>query len=168
MRLLFICICLYIFNETIVSECSTFHMAPHMYGFSRTRTGLRHGPWHSLVLCLGWTTGDQWVVDSAIGTGFYKLLSVFAKSCPPHMPQYYMKTIGNLRNNSKIAPNSFNLVRYPLGKPLALVASRYFSRRRHASWRHGIPSRFNIITSMTASFVSLCSPTGRVMGREQV
>ena len=30
---LFICVSLYIFSETIASECCTFHMAPHIYGF---------------------------------------------------------------------------------------------------------------------------------------
>ena len=110
LRLLFICVGLYIFSETIASECSTFYMAPHIYGFSCTGTGSRHGPWHSLVLFLGGTIGDQWAVDSAIGTGFYELLSVFAKFYPPHMPQFYMPTISNHRNNSKLAPISHYLV----------------------------------------------------------
>ena len=52
LRLLLICIGLYIFSETIANECSAFHMAPHIYGFSRTRTGSRHGSWHSLVCIL--------------------------------------------------------------------------------------------------------------------
>ena len=104
-------------EQTITSECSTFHMAPHIYRFSCTRTRLCHGPWYSLVLYLGGTIRDQWAVASAIGTGFYKLLSVFAKLYPPHMPQFYMPTIGNHQNNSKIAPINFNLVRFPLGKP---------------------------------------------------
>ena len=51
-----------------------------------TRTVLHHGPWNSLVLYLGWTVGVQWAVDSAIGTGFYKLLSVLVKSYTPHTP----------------------------------------------------------------------------------
>ena len=34
LRLLFICVGLYIFSETITSECSTFHRAPHIYWFS--------------------------------------------------------------------------------------------------------------------------------------
>ena len=37
LRLLFICVGLYIFSETIASECSTFHRASHMYGFSYAR-----------------------------------------------------------------------------------------------------------------------------------
>ena len=51
-----------------------------------TRTVLHHGPWNSLVLYLGWTVGVQWAVYSAIGTGFYKLLSVLVKSYTRHMP----------------------------------------------------------------------------------
>ena len=39
-------------------------------------------------LYLGVTIGAQWAVDSAIDTGFNKLLSVFAKLYPPHMPQF--------------------------------------------------------------------------------
>ena len=58
------------------------------------------------LVYLGGTIGDQWAVDSAIGTGFYKLLWVFPKLYQPHMPQFYMPTIGNHRNNSKIAPIS--------------------------------------------------------------
>ena len=31
LRLLFICVVLFIFSEAIASECSTSHMAPHIY-----------------------------------------------------------------------------------------------------------------------------------------
>ena len=31
------CVGLYIFSETIASECPTFHMAPHLYGFLYAR-----------------------------------------------------------------------------------------------------------------------------------
>ena len=34
---LFICVDLYIFSETIASECCTFHTAPHIYGFLYAR-----------------------------------------------------------------------------------------------------------------------------------
>ena len=77
----------------------------------------------TVFLYLGVTIGAQWAVDSAIGTGFYKLLSVFAKLYPPHMPQIYMPTIGNHRKNSKIAPISHYLVPTSTGKALALVVS---------------------------------------------
>ena len=74
--------------------------------------------------------GAQWAVDSAIGTGFYKLLSVFAKLYTPHMPQFYMPTFGNHRNNSKTAPISLYLVRRPLEKTW-LRWQRYFQRSKH-------------------------------------
>ena len=83
----------------------------------------RRGLWNSLILYLGVTIGAQWAIDSAIGTGFYKLLSVFAKLYPSHMPQFYIPTIGNHRNNSKIAPISHYLVPTSTGKALALVDS---------------------------------------------
>ena len=73
LHLLFTCIGLYIFSETIASECSTFHMALHIYGFSCTRTGSSHGLWHSLVLYLGgkWMSrqlGDwHWISQAPIG-----------------------------------------------------------------------------------------------------
>ena len=38
---LFICVGLYIFSETIASECCTFHMAPHIYGFLYARRQCR-------------------------------------------------------------------------------------------------------------------------------
>ena len=37
LHLLFICVGLYISSETIASECSTFHMVPHIYGFLYAR-----------------------------------------------------------------------------------------------------------------------------------
>ena len=74
-------------------------------------------PWNSLVLYPDGTIGAQWAIDSAIGTGFYKLLSVFARLYTPHMQQFYMATFTNHRNNSKTAPISLYLVWYPLGNP---------------------------------------------------
>ena len=50
---------LYIFSETIASECSTSHMAPHIYWFLCIRTGTCHGPWNSPPLYLGETIGGQ-------------------------------------------------------------------------------------------------------------
>ena len=76
-------------------------------------------PWtvKSLVLYLGGTNGSQWAVDSAFGTWFYKLLSVFARLYTPYTPQFYMPTFGNHRNNSKTASFSLYLARFPLGNP---------------------------------------------------
>ena len=56
LRLLNICIVLYIFSEAIATECSTSHMAPHLYWFLCMRTGSCHGPW---PLYLGETIGVQ-------------------------------------------------------------------------------------------------------------
>ena len=149
------CVGLYIFSETIANECSTFHMAPHIYIIyirilMCTRTGSRHGPWNSLVLYLGGTIGAQWAVDSAIGTGFYKLLSVFAKLYTPHMPQFYMPTFGNHRNNNKIAPISLYLVRLPLGVHWESPGIVGIKHTRH---RHGNTSLFHNLT--TGSFVHI-------------
>ena len=97
----------------------TAHMRILLCTWKESRRGLRN----SLVLYLSVTIGAQWAIDSAIGIEFYNLLSVFAKLYPPHMPQFNMPTIGNHRNNSKIAPVSHYLVPTSTGKALALVAS---------------------------------------------
>ena len=55
-----------------------------------TWTGWRHGPWNSLVTNLLQTIGVLPDIDSAIGSGFYKLLSVFAKLYVPHIPIFYI------------------------------------------------------------------------------
>ena len=75
----------------------------HIWILICTWTGSRRGPWNSLVLYLGGTIG---AVDSTIGTGFYKLLSVFANLYTPRMTQSYMPTFGTHRNNNKTAPIS--------------------------------------------------------------
>ena len=116
LRLLCICVCLYIFSEAIASECFTLHKAPHICGFFYARGKGPAVDRETVFLHLGVTIGAQWAVVSAIGTGFYKLLTVFAKSYPTHMPQFYMPTIGNHRNNSKIAPISHYLVPTSTGK----------------------------------------------------
>ena len=107
MRLSFIWVVLYIFSEAIANECSTSHMTPHIYWFPWMRTGSRHGPWNSPPLYLGETIGVSARLDSAIGTGFYKLLSVFAIL----YTKFYMPTLINHRNNSKTAPISLYFVR---------------------------------------------------------
>ena len=68
------------------------------------RTGYRHGPWNSLPLYLGDTIGVSASLDSAIGTRFYKLLSVFAILYTLRMSKFHMPTFINHRNNSKTAP----------------------------------------------------------------
>ena len=125
----FASVCIYLVRPSPVNAThSTGHrIYIYIYIYMRillcTWKGSRRGPWNSLFLYLGGTIGAQWAVDSAIGTGFYKPLSVFAKLYPPHMPQFYMPTIGNHRYNSKIAPISHYLIPTSTGKALALVAS---------------------------------------------
>ena len=51
-------------------------------------------------LYLGGTIGVQWAVDSAIDTGFYKLLSVLVKIYPPHI------LYANIRQSQKQQLNS--------------------------------------------------------------
>ena len=101
---------LYILSETIASECSTSHMPPHIYWFPWMRRGSRHGPWNSLPLYLGETIGVSASLDSAIGTGFYKLLSVFAIPYTLRMSKFYMPTLINHQNNSKTVPISLYFV----------------------------------------------------------
>ena len=54
------------------------HGAAHIDSFICTPTGSCHGPWNSLVRNLCETIGILPAFDSEIGSGFYKLLSVFA------------------------------------------------------------------------------------------
>ena len=66
---------------------------------------------------------DHWSsasLASAIGTGFYKLLLVFAMSYTLRLSKFYMPTLINHRNNSKKAPISLYFVR-----PSSLL-QRYF------------------------------------------
>ena len=123
LRLLLIRVCLYIFSEAIASECFTIHRALHICGFFYARGKGPAVDREAVFSYLGVTIGAQWAVDLAIGTGFYKLLSVYAKLSPLHMPQFYIPTISNHWNNSKIAPISHYLVPTSTGKALALVAS---------------------------------------------
>ena len=105
--------------ETCLSNCSTSHMAPHTLSDNcMPPTGSRNRLWNCLAVYLGETIGVSASLDSAIGTQFYKLLSVFSILYTPHMPKFYMPTCGNRRNNSKTAPISLYFVWLSmLGKP---------------------------------------------------
>ena len=70
-----------------------------------------------------WDHRSSASLDSAIGTGFYKLLLVFAISYTLCMPKFYMPTLINHRNNSKTAPISLYFVR-PSG--WCSLLQRYF------------------------------------------
>ena len=81
-------------------------------------TGSPNRLWNCLAVYLSETIGVSASLDSAIGTQFYKLLSVFDILYTPHMPKFYMPTFGNRRNNSKTEPISLYFVRLSmLGKP---------------------------------------------------
>ena len=107
LRLLFFCVCLYIFSEAIASECSTFHSAPHIceffYALGKGSAVDRETVY---LYILVWPSELNEPSTRRLALDFYKLLSVFAKLYPPHMPQFYMPTIGHHRNNSKITPIS--------------------------------------------------------------
>ena len=60
-------------------------------------TGSRDRLWNCLYVYLGETIGVSASLDSAIGTQFYKLLSVFDILYTPHMRKFYMPTLGNRR-----------------------------------------------------------------------
>ena len=123
-RPLFICIGLYIFSETIASECSTFHRALHIRILICMWIGSRLRPRNSLVLYLGGTMGAQWAIDLAIGTGFYKLLSVFARFYSIHVLGWLQKWL-----NLITAPGSVS------NKPSSVtwLATKYL---KTVSWRN--------------------------------
>ena len=84
--------------------------------------------WNCLYVYLGETIGVSASLDLAIGTQFYKFLSVFDILYTPHMPKFYMPTLGNRRNNSKTAPISLYFVRLSmLGKLSFASNSAIFS-----------------------------------------
>ena len=61
----------------------------HSDSFICMPTGSCHGPWNSLVTSLCETIGVLPALDSAIGSGFCKLLSVSAKLYAPHIPIFH-------------------------------------------------------------------------------
>ena len=74
-----------------------FHIAhaachTHSDSFICTPTGSCHGPWNSLLICLCETIAVLPALDSVIGSGFYKLLSVFTKLYSSHMQIFYITT----------------------------------------------------------------------------
>ena len=98
--------CIYLVRP---SSVSVLHPTWHRT-FTWMRTGSRHRPWNSLTLYLSETIGVTASLDSAIGTGFYKLLSVFAILYTLRMSKFHMPTLINHRNNSKRAPISLYFV----------------------------------------------------------
>ena len=138
----------------------------HMRILLCTWEGSRRGPWNSIFISwcdhrssMSRRLGDwHWILQAPIG---------FRQIIPPHMPQFYMPTIDNHQNNSKIAPISHCLVPTSTGKALALVSSyAIFSAEDTRHRDTGYP-----VCSTSPSLVWLCPPTGRgviAMGRERV
>ena len=112
----FASVCMYLVRPSPVN-------VPHSTGHRTYADSSMHvervPPWimkqSSFIYCA--TLGAQWSFDSAIGTGFYNLLSVFANLYTPHMTQFYIPTFVNHRSNSKTAPISLYFVRLPLWNP---------------------------------------------------
>ena len=119
-----------------------------------------------------WDHRSSASLDSAIGTGIYKLLSVFAMSFTPHMSIFYMPTFGNRRNNNETGPISLYFVRLPmLGYPgFASIVAIFGAVNTCVTTPCGhTPDTWyllHILTSFVYVDISVCSPTGRVMGRE--
>ena len=94
----------------------TVKQSSYIFGETNAGSCFKSPPYHYVP---GWleslVTWVQSAVDSAIDTGFYKLLSAFDKLYAPHMPKFHVPTIGNCRNNSKTAPISLYFVTYDHG-----------------------------------------------------
>ena len=109
---------MYIFSETIASECSISHMAPHICRFLCTcETPMKPSRCIFSVTIAGFPA-----IDSAIAIRFWKLLWPFAKLYITHMTKFCMPTFGNCRNSSKTACTCLYFVRLPtLGNPASLT-----------------------------------------------
>ena len=135
LRPLFICIVLYIFSEAIASECSTSHMAPHIYWFLCTWTGSHHGPCNSLLSYLGETIG--------VKPASTRWLALDFTSCYQFSPYYICFTCWNfICQNSTITkttvkqhPLAFILFNFQTG--IACI-SAIFSTDKHLR-QYGIP-----------------------------
>ena len=161
LRLLNICVVLYIFSEAIGTEYSTSHMAPHIYWFLCMRTGSRHGPWNSLPLYLGETIGvqpastRQLTLDFTSCYWFSPYHICFA--CRNFICQHWSIT----ETTVKKAPIGLYFVR-----PSSLL-QRYFSM---INWKTPTSLRdsrlFHILTSFVHVGPLYAQHQCRVMGRE--
>ena len=128
-----------IFGETNAGSCSKSPPYHYVPGWLESRV-----------------TWVQSAVDSAIDTGFYKLLSVFAKLYTPHKPKFHIPTIGKCRNNSKTAPISLYFVAFDHG---FVYISAIFSM---VNITGGIPNLFHVlISTLSCMQFPVWSPTGR-------
>ena len=150
----------------MASEFSTSHMTPHIYWFLCTWTGSRHRPWNSIVYILVRSLQFSHP-NSAIGTGFYKLLSVFALLYTPHMSKFYIPTFGSHRNNSGTVPISLYFVPGPQTGVAHIIA--IFSTINTSCRHHQLPgacardssSLFHIFRARRST-VSMLTTTDRV------
>ena len=74
-------------------------------------TGSHHGLWNCLAVNLGETIGVQPASTRRLALHFTSCCRFFDILYTPHMPKFYMPTLGNRPNNSKTAPISLYFVR---------------------------------------------------------
>ena len=126
-------------------NCSTSHMVPHtfwfLYLFICTPTGSCHGPWNRQGTYLYETIGVLPALDSAIGSGFYKLLSVFAQSYSPHIPMFYITT--SAITETTVKQRSFAFICSSLTLRSGFSDVLFLARLS----THASPSLFHILTS---------------------
>ena len=113
----------------------------HSDSFICTPTGSCHRPWNRQRTYLCETIGVLPALDSAIGSGFYKLLSVFAKSYSPHIPIFYITTSAITETTVKQRSSAFICSSLTLRSGVSEVL---FLARLST---HASPSLFHILTS---------------------
>ena len=89
-----------------------------------TPTGSRHGPWNSCMFW--WEHQSSASLDSAIGTGFYKLLSVFDILYTPYMPKFICQHSAIIETTVKQRPLAFVSFEFQQGRAPASSTSALF------------------------------------------
>ena len=92
----------------------------------------------TVPLYLGEIIGVSASLDSAIGTGFYKLLSVFAILYMLRMSKFYMPTLINHQKNSKTVPISLYFVQV-------------------SSWGSCLSAIFSVVNTYAVLRIPVCS-----------
>ena len=102
---------------------------------------------------------DHWSsasLYSAIGTGFHKLLSVFALLYTLHMSKFYMPILVNHRNNIKATPINLYLFGFQqAGKPVFVYISAIFSAVHTYVTRHMIVCSTSLTSFVHEGFISM-------------
>ena len=110
---------------------------------------------HSTVISW-WDHWSSANIDSAIGTGFYKLLSVFALLYTLLMSKLYVPTFVNHRNNSKTASVSLYFVWLStLGKPVFVYISTIVSAINTYATQHRIVCFTSLTSFMHVGSISM-------------